>query len=299
MPQIAANALMLEVEEAGPPGGEPLLLIAGLGTQLTRWSPTFVEALAAEGFRVIRFDNRDMGLSQKVDHLGLPDMPAIFGALAAGQRPTTPYTLWDMAADVVGLMDTLGIAKAHLAGTSMGGMIAQIVAVEYPQRVLSLTSIMSTTGNPDLPKPLPAAAAVLSAPPPASPDFEALVERGMTSLRAFSSPGFPFDEALQRENLKRDMLRGFHPPGLQRQSAAVMTAGDRRAALRTITTPTAVVHGVDDPLVPVACGEDTHASIPGSVLTRIDGMGHEIHAAVQDRVVAAIAAVAARARAAV
>jgi len=298
MPQIVANGLTLEVEESGPPAGEPLLLIAGLGTQLTRWSPAFVTALADKGFRVIRFDNRDIGLSQKMDSLGLPDMPAIFGALASGQRPATPYGLGDMAADVVGLMDALGIARAHLVGTSMGGMIAQIVAVEHPQRVLSLTSIMSSTGNPELPKPSPAAAAVLSAPPPANPDFEALVERGMTSLRAFSSPGFPFDEALQRENLIRDMQRGFHPPGLQRQSAAVMTAGDRRAALRTITTPTAVVHGVDDPLVPVACGQDTHANIAGSELTLIDGMGHEIHAAVQDQVVTAIAAVAARARAA-
>ena len=296
MPQIIANGLALEYEEAGPREGEPLLLIAGLGTQLTRWSPGFVAALAAEGFRVIRFDNRDIGLSQKVDDLGLPDMAAIFGALAAGQPPATPYTLGDMAADVVGLMDALKIERAHLAGTSMGGMIAQTVAAERPERVLSLTSIMSTTGNPELPKPLPAAAAVLAAPPPVNPDFEAMVERGMASLRAFSSPGFPFDEALQRENLKRDMLRGFHPPGLQRQSAAVMTAGDRRAALRTITAPTAVVHGVDDPLVPVACGEDTHANIAGSDLTLIDGMGHEIHAAVQDRVVAAIAAAAARAR---
>ena len=297
MPQIAANGLTLEVEEDGPPNGEPLLLIAGLGTQLTRWSPGFVKALSGKGFRVIRFDNRDIGLSQKLDDAGLPNMPAIFGALAAGQTPVAPYSLSDMARDVVGLMDALGIAKAHLAGTSMGGMIAQVVAVEHPTRVLSLTTIMSTTGNPDLPKPSPAAAAVLSAPPPVNPTFEAMVERGMTSLRALSSPGFPFDEDLQRENLRRDMLRGFHAPGLQRQSAAVMAAGDRRAALRTIKAPTAVVHGVDDPLVPVACGQDTHANIPGSELTLIDGMGHEIHAAVQDRVAAAIAAVAARARA--
>ena len=289
MPRAPSNGIEIEYESFGREADPVILLIMGLGAQLTRWPVAFAERLAGKGFRVIRFDNRDVGLSTKLDAAGAPDFPAIM------QKTGKPaYTLTDMAADAVGLLDALSVSKAHIIGASMGGMIAQLVAVNYPERVLSLTSIMSTTGNPALPRSTPEAGAVLMQRPPEGADLDALVEHGMKAARVVGSPGFPFDEADQRARLRADIERSTYPVGFARQMAAVMADGDRRERLKTITAPTVVLHGADDPLVPVQGGEDTAASIPGAELRIIPGMGHDLPPGVHDATIEAILAAVAR-----
>ncbi|QNQ08472.1 alpha/beta fold hydrolase [Sphingomonas alpina] len=273
--KIQANGIELEYESHGPDGAPVVLLIMGLGAQLTLWPIQFVEDLVARGYRAIRFDNRDVGLSAKFDAAGIPNLMQIAATLFAGLKPSVPYTLDDMAADAKGLLDALGIERAHILGGSMGGMIAQIFAATYPERTLSLTSIMSTTGNPAVPQASAAAMAALTTRP-TSTDLDAILAHGINVARVIGSPAYPADAELLRQRIQRDFERSFHPAGFTRQMAAIYAGGDRRKLIATIAAPTMVIHGVDDPLVPVEGGRDTAAAIPGAKLREIPGMGHDI-----------------------
>lgn len=255
----AVGALTICYETFGDKNNPPLLLVAGLGAQMILFEDDFCAALAARGFWVVRFDNRDIGRSSRIETTALAD-----GA---------PYLLKDMAADAVGLMDVLGIASAHIVGASMGGMIAQEIAIGWPERVRSLTSIMSTTSNPGLPPPGAQAAQVFTAPPPKTP--EEYVEANVRAWLIFRGAGFPDDEKRDRPRAMRAIARGgFDPRGGQRQFMAVMASGSRKAALAGVTAPTLVIHGADDPLVSVEAGKDTAASIPGARLVVLPRMGH-------------------------
>jgi pimeloyl-ACP methyl ester carboxylesterase len=293
MPTVESNGIRIAYEEFGDPGATPLLLIMGLGAQMILWRDDFCQTLAGRGYRVIRFDNRDAGASTWMDDRGMPDIMGIFSAVAARQPVTVPYLLRDMAADAAGLLTALDIGRAHVVGASMGGMIAQTLAIEAPERVRSLTSIMSSTGNPDLPPPRPEAMAVLLTPPP--PDREGAIARGVEVFRTIGSPGFPFDEAEVRRLAARSYDRGFNPAGTARQLAAILGSGSRVERLRELRVPALVIHGTDDPLVPFAAGEDTAKAIPGAQLLAIEGMGHDMPRPVWPRIIDGICALAARA----
>ena len=293
MTAITANGITIEYETFGSPGATPLLLVMGLGAQMTLWPVELCEALVARGYYVIRYDNRDVGLSTKFDAAGVPEVPAIIMAMMSGKPVNVPYTLHDMAADAMGLLDALGIAKAHIVGASMGGMIAQLIAADYPERTLSLTSIMSTTGNPTLPPAKPEAMAVLTNRPP-SPDLATMIDFGVAAARIVGSPGYPQDEQRLRTRVKADFERSFAPTGFGRHIAAVVATGDRRAKLATVTAPTLVIHGDADPLVPVEGGHDTAANIKGAELMIIPGMGHDLPLQLVEQIADAIAKVAAR-----
>ncbi|HPU16400.1 MAG TPA: alpha/beta hydrolase [Polymorphobacter sp.] len=293
MTAITANGITLEYETFGSPSATPLLLVMGLGAQLTLWPIELCEALVARGYYVIRYDNRDVGLSTKFDAAGIPEVQAIIMAMMSGKPVNVPYTLHDMAADAMGLLDALGIAKAHIVGASMGGMIAQLIAADYPERTLSLTSIMSTTGNPTLPPAKPEAMAVLTNRPP-SPDLATMIDFGVAAARIVGSPGYPADEQRLRTRVKADFERSFAPTGFARHMAAVIATGDRRAKLANVTAPTLVIHGDADPLVPVEGGHDTAANIKGAELLIIPGMGHDLPVQLVEQIADAIAKVAAR-----
>lgn len=275
MTQITANGITLEYEDYGNPGDPPVLLVMGLGAQLTLWPIELVDALVARGFRVIRYDNRDIGLSHKFHGVKAPGILKLMLLGRLGLTPRVPYTLADMAADGVGLLDALDIQKAHVVGASMGGMIAQHIAFTHPERVLSLTSIMSTTGNRRLPSAQKQAIDVLTKRP-VSDDEEVLIAHGMKIARTIGSPGYPADEARLRANVTASVRRSYYPEGLARQLAAILADGDRRARLKAITAPTLVIHGEDDPLVPFAGGKDTANAIPGATLRSFPGMGHDL-----------------------
>ncbi|WP_201400127.1 alpha/beta fold hydrolase [Kaistia sp. 32K] len=293
MPHLKANGIDLAYDSFGDDAAEAILLISGLGTQRIRWTLSFCEALARRGYRVIRFDNRDAGGSTHFSDHPAPDFGALAAELGAGRRPAVPYTLHEMAADAIGLLDALAISRAHVVGRSMGGMIAQIVASEYPDRVLSLTSIMSGTGNPALPSAAPDVMAMMMRPTP-DPFAD---EAGYLAARlAFAKriAGHPFDEALHREFLLGELRCAYDPAGSARQIAAIAVTGDRRARLATIQVPALVIHGTDDPLIPPACGEDTAAAIPGAELLLLDGMGHDLPAELDATVIDAIVRTAER-----
>jgi pimeloyl-ACP methyl ester carboxylesterase len=295
MAQIRVGDLTFEYERFGPADRETVLLIMGLGAQMTRWPVALCQELMARGFHVVRFDNRDIGLSSKLDDLGLPNTGALIAARAAGQPAVPPYTLDDMAADAVGLMDALGIARAHIVGASMGGMIAQLIVADHPARALSLTSIMSTTANPAVPPSTPEALAALLTPPAPAGDWDAIAARGVGVSKVIGSPGYPRDEAALRDAILADAQRNYHPQGMARQMAAVLCAPDRRPKLQTIAVPTVVLHGAVDPLVPVEGGKDTAANIPGAELRIVPGMGHDIPPALVTAFADAIEAAADRA----
>ena len=285
MPQARANGITLEYDIHGPASGEPALLIMGLGAQMTRWPLPFVEMLAERGLRVIRFDNRDVGLSERIESGGVPDLTKVIGAMMQGQKPDVPYLLDDMAADAVGLLDALGIARAHVVGASLGGMVAQLVAADYPDRVLSLTSIMSTTGNRELPPAKPEAMAVLNnRGPDPTVDLDGYLAHAVTGARAIGSPGYPADDAGVRERSLNDFRRSYYPLGFARQYAAAAASADRRPKLAGITAPTVVIHGDADPLVPVEGGRDTAASVPGAELRIVPGMGHDFPPALYETI---------------
>ncbi len=292
MTQIAANGVTLEYETFGDTANPPLLLIMGLGAQLTLWPAELVEALVARGYYVIRYDNRDIGLSQKFTDHGVPNIKRVAVMRLLGLRARLPYRLADMAADAVGLLDALGIARAHVVGASMGGMIAQLVAASYPERVLSLTSVMSTTGNRRVPPARREAMAALLDRPPAGATIEDIYPIGIKVSRAIGSPAYPAEEARLKDRIARDFARSFHPTGAARQLAAIIDDGDRRKRLKAVTAPTLVIHGADDPLVPVEGGRDTAASIPGAQLKVIPGMGHDLPLQLVDEVADAIAGIA-------
>lgn len=295
--RIAANGLQFEYAVDGPADGPVILLIIGLGTQMTRWPTALIDGLVAHGFRVIRFDNRDVGLSSLLDDAGVPSLPDVMAAMLQGGTVPAPYTLSDMAADAVGILDALGIARAHVVGASMGGMIAQIMAARYADRVMSLTSVMSSSGNPALPRASDAVLAFLSAERPDPADQAAVVERAVIGGEMLGSPGYPIDRAVRRAAAIQDYTRNYYPPGISRHTTAIVATGDRRALLRTITVPTLVIHGTDDPLIPIEAGRDTAANIAGSRLIELPGMGHDLPDALVPAVVDAIVAVASTASA--
>ena len=293
MPTARVGELEICWDEVGDPAGRPLLLVMGLASQMIHWDEELCAALAERGHHVIRFDNRDVGRSSKLEAAGMPDVLAAYRAVAAGEPVAAPYRLRDMAADAVGLLDALGIASAHVVGASMGGMIAQTMAIEHPTRVRSLTSIMSTTGHPSLPPARPEAMAALLAP--VAHDREGNVERAVQVFRTIGSPGFPFDEAHVRRRAGRAYDRGHHPPGPARQLVAILASGSRRRALGAVRAPTLVVRGTDDPLVPVEGGVDTAQAIPGAELLLVEGMGHDLPRPVWPRLVDAITRLTTRA----
>ncbi|HEV7410030.1 MAG TPA: alpha/beta hydrolase [Bradyrhizobium sp.] len=274
-PQTArANGIDLCYEIFGRDDAEPMLLIMGLGAQMILWDDEFCQQLASRGFRVIRFDNRDIGKSSKLTG-GKPLKPLELLKLRFLKIPVeAPYRLRDMAEDTIGLMDVLGIKSAHLVGASMGGMIAQEIAISFPQRVRSLTSIMSTTGNPKVPPPTREAGAMLMAPPPKTK--EEFFVRFAQTWKVLRVGHFPLDEAKDRERAERVFERGLNPAGVGRQLRAILASGSRKERLRAVKAPTLVIHGTVDPLVRPEGGKDTAASIPGAKLMMVDGMGHAI-----------------------
>ncbi|WP_019515072.1 alpha/beta fold hydrolase [Sphingomonas sp. Mn802worker] len=286
MAQVRANGITIEYEDHGDRDAPPIMLVMGLGAQLVRWPIELVDDLVSRGFRVIRFDNRDVGLSTKFDHAGTPNIVWTAMIQQFGRTPPVPYTLQDMAADTIGLMDALGIESAHIVGASMGGMIAQLVAASWPERTRSLTSIMSTTGRADCSRPTMRATAVLLRHP-RSDDLEAIVAHGTLAANVVGGR-FPMEDAFLAERIRSETLRNRHPAGFVRQMAAIIADGDRSARLSRITAPTLVIHGSDDPLVPVTGGRETARAIPGARLIEIDGMGHTLPPQVLPQVADAI-----------
>lgn len=275
MPKAIANGIEIHYEEQGDKTAPPMLLIMGFGAQLTLWPDELVEALASRGFRVIRYDNRDIGLSHKFDGVKAPGLVKMTLLSKLGLKPKVPYTLADMADDGAGLLDTLGIEKAHIVGASMGGMIAQHFVSRHADKCLSLTTIFSTTGNPKLPPAKPEAMKALVTRPD-STDEKVLVEHGMMVARTIGSPGYPTEEERLRERTTASVRRSFYPEGPTRHLSAIVADGDRRGMLKDVTVPTLVLHGEDDPLVPCEGGRDTAASIPGAKLKTIPGWGHDL-----------------------
>ncbi len=287
MPKTQANGIELHYEEHGNPADPAMLLIMGFGAQLTLWPDELVEALAEQGFRVIRYDNRDIGLSHKFDDVKAPGLIKMTLLSKIGLMPRVPYTLGDMAADGVGLLDALGIDKAHIVGASMGGMIAQHVAAKYPERCLSFTQIFSTTGNPKLPAARKEALQALVTRPK-SDEEDALVEHGIMLARTIGSPAYPSPEDRLRERTRTNVRRSFYPQGPTRHLSAIVADGDRRAMLRDIEVPTLVLHGEDDPLVPCEGGRDTADCIPDARLKTIPGWGHDLPLELVDQIVGEI-----------
>lgn len=278
--KIRANGIHIEVEDSAQTDASfaskpAVLLIMGLGMQLIAWPPEMVDALEKAGYRVVCFDNRDVGLSSHFDALGKPNLLWASLKYKLGLVPAAPYSLGDMAADAIGVLDALKIDQAHVVGVSMGGMIAQRVAIAAPQRTLSLTSIMSTSGARGLPQAAPEVVRVLLSRPTGT-STTAVVEHTMRLFKAIGSPAYPAPEAEMRARVTAGVQRAFHPVGTLRQMLAIVADITRAALLSRITAPTLVVHGKADPLVPLACGEDTARRIPGAKLLTIDGMGHDL-----------------------
>jgi pimeloyl-ACP methyl ester carboxylesterase len=280
--KIKANKLQIEVEDTGG-SGPVVVLIMGLGMQLTAWPPELVHALVQHGYRVLRHDNRDVGLSDKLDHLGTPKLFWETVKFRMGIPTKPPYTLHDMALDTLGVLDALGVARAHIVGASMGGMIAQRVAIAAPQRTLSLTSIMSSSGARGLPGPRPEVLRALLGKPRGH-SREAVMRHYVRLLRAIGSPDFPLDEHQLRHRIGTGLDRSpYAPQGTLRQLLAISADTSRAPALAGIQAPTLVLHGLADPLVPFACGKDTARRIAGARLVGITGMGHDLPPAVIDR----------------
>ena len=293
--QISANGIALEVEDHGPANGEPLILVMGLGMQLVAWHPDFVAMLVARGFRVIRFDNRDIGLSQRFDHLGVPNLAIDSLKYAVGLKVSAPYTMATMADDTAGLLDALGIPAAHICGASMGGMIAQQLAVRHPTRVKSLTLIMTSSGSRRLPGPSLKVRSALISRPQDPKNLQSVVEHYVKLYKLIGSPGYPTDDADLHERLGQSVRRSHRPQGTARQMVAIAADGNRTPLLGQIKVPTQVIHGRDDPLVPVAAGHDLAARIAGAELDVIAGMGHDLPAPLWPRFVAGIGGAAGRA----
>jgi pimeloyl-ACP methyl ester carboxylesterase len=279
MPQVRANGIDIEYESFGRDGDPLILLIMGFGAQLIFWPEALCQGLADRGFRVVRFDNRDVGKSSHLAGQTAPDPRALFAEVMAGKRPQVPYSLDDMANDTVGLMDSLGVKSAHIVGASMGGMIAQLVAIHHPTRTKSLISIMSTTGRRDLPSGNPETLSVLFRPPNGT-SRDDLIEASILVQKALSGPGFPLTEAEMRVRAERRTdYAPFDLAGIARQSAALIVAQPRNALLIELRCPALVLHGADDPVIPAAAAKDTAASIPGAELVIIPGMGHDFPSA--------------------
>jgi pimeloyl-ACP methyl ester carboxylesterase len=282
MPRITANGIDIEYESLGREDAPVILLIMGLGGQLTMWPDALCERLVQGGFRVIRYDNRDVGLSTRMEAAGRPKL--LRAGIAARLRlpVRSPYSLEDLAADALGLLDALGVAQAHVAGLSMGGMIAQILAARHPQRVRSLTLWMTNSGHPALPGPS-LALQLRMIRRPEGRDREALVRHSMQTWRLIGSPAYPLEEAELRTLVERQLDRAYYPRGIARQTAAILAARQRRPLLRRLSMPVQIIHGEADPLVPVAAAHDLARHIPGARLHLIPGMGHDIPPALLPR----------------
>ena len=289
---VGSSCIDIAYERFGEPERPPVLLLMGLGTQMLGWPDGFCAALAARGLHVIRFDNRDIGLSSHLTDAPAPDVQAAL----LGDTSSASYQLSDMAADTMSLLDALGLQSAHLVGASMGGMIAQTAAIEHPLRVRSLTSIMSTTGDRSVGQATPRALSALLSPPAAT-RAEA-IERTVSIVRVIGSPGFALDEADLRRRTALAHDRAHDPAGVARQLVAVAASGDRTAALRSLSVPALVLHGADDPLVNVSGGRATAQAIPGAKLVVLDGMGHDLPRALWGEITGAIGELVERAEAA-
>ncbi len=272
MPTVTANRITIAYETYGDPAGRPLVLIMGLASPMVFWPGTFCRMLADAGHYVIRFDNRDCGRSARMEALGVPDLTRIRAELRDGRPVAAPYTLADMAADTVGLLDGLGLAAAHVCGLSLGGMIAQQMAIDHPRRVARLISLMSTTGERDLPPTLPDARRAMLTPPPLT--REAYQQHMVAVGRAFCADATLYDPELRRRLAGQAFDDGLYPEGFFRQMAALMTAGGRRAALASVRIPTLVIHGSEDTVLPPEHGHATAEAIPGACLQMVPGLGH-------------------------
>jgi pimeloyl-ACP methyl ester carboxylesterase len=292
--RVQSNGIEIEVDDQGLPNGEPLLLVMGLGMQLIAWPEALVQQLVSRGFRVLRIDNRDAGLSTQFDHLGTPNVAWAALRHALHLPVHSPYRLADMAADTVGVLDALGLQHVHLCGASMGGMIAQHLAAAHPERVKSLTLMMTTTGARRLPQArMHVRRALLSRP--AGSDEAAVVAHFERLLGVIGSPGFPPDPAQLHARLTASVRRAWRPAGTMRQLVAIAADGDRSKLVSGIRAPTRVIHGEADALVPVQSGHDLVARIPGAVPDMVAGMGHDLPEALLPRFAEAIAENAARA----
>jgi pimeloyl-ACP methyl ester carboxylesterase len=276
--RVKANGIEIEYETAGKSSDPALLLVMGLGAQLTIWPDALFEGLARQGFHVIRYDNRDTGLSTDFASWGVADVPAALRKAMQGGKVEAPYLLKDMAADAVGLLDALGIERAHMVGASMGGMIVQIVAAQYAERTRSMVSIYSTSGRPGLPQGKPEALAMLGSQPEGT-SREARVEHGIKLRRTIGSPAYPMPDAELRALVERNVDRRYYPEGVGRQYLAVMASGDRVEMLKTVKAPTLVLHGEEDPLLPVECGRDVARLVPGAKIETWPGWGHDFPSA--------------------
>ena len=274
MPRVCANGIEIEYDTFGDGSNRPLILIMGLASQMVGWHPALCEKLVKKGHYVVRFDNRDVGLSTKMEEAGVPDVMELVSAFQDRSQVAAPYTLSDMAADAVGLLDALGLEKAHVCGLSMGGMIAQTLAIEYPQRLLSLVSMESTTGEAGLPPATFQAMGAMFKPPPQERD--AYIRHMVEVFRAFAGGSDLYDERIQAEISGLAHERSFYPLGFVRQLAAILASGSRREALADVTLPMLIVHGDLDPLLPLEHGKATAGAVPGAELRVVQGLGHGI-----------------------
>ena len=289
MPNAFANGIQIEYETFGEASSPPLLLISGIGGQMIGWDEDICKKWAQKGLYVIRFDNRDVGLSSKMEEAGVPDMKAAMTAIMNKEKLNAPYTLDDMADDAAGLLDALNIDKAHICGISMGGAIAQTIAFRHPSRVRSMTQVYATTGNPKLPPPKPEIMELLLTSLPEQ--REAYIDYMIKFYKAITGPGFPFDEPWHRKLAGTSYDRAFYGPGKARQYLAILAQGNRKSRLASITAPTLVIHGADDPLVLVEGGMDSAEAIPGAELMIIKGMGHDMpHGSAWPQIIEAVAA---------
>lgn len=276
MPQVPANKIMIEYEETGPKDGPVVVLIMGLAAQMTFWPEALIKSLADAGYRVIRFDNRDIGLSSKIHGKAAPHPVTQVAARFVGIRRLAPYTLTDMVSDTIGLLDTLKIKKAHFVGVSMGGMIGQLLAGTHQNRVLSLTSIMSGTLNPLLPGPSPKVVMPLFLSKPKEKSREALIQRAISMWSLIRTPDADDDHSELKMKIASGFDRSYYPSGVRRQLAAIIATGDLRPHIRKITAPTLIIHGSKDPLASVAGGKDSARNIKGAKLEIIEGMAHDL-----------------------
>jgi len=281
MPSVASNGIRIEFEDLGPADGEPILLIMGLGQQLTSWPVGFCQMLTEAGYRVIRFDNRDTGFSTRFDEAGPQDITHLMMAAGEGKPMAVPYLLEDMANDAAGLIDTLKLGPTHIIGVSMGGMITQELAYHHPDKVRTLTSIMSTSSNPDLPPAKPEAMAVLVSAPEDPNDRDSILDNLVEGRKITGSPGFMDPDWVIRANAAIGVDRANYPIGTNRHLAAVIASGSRVEKLKEIARPAHVIHGKQDPLVLIEGGVDTAEHIPGAKLTVIEGMGHDLATGLQ------------------
>jgi pimeloyl-ACP methyl ester carboxylesterase len=288
MANVQANGIQIEYDTFGKRSGRPLLLVMGLGAQMIHWRKEFCQQLADAGHFVVRYDNRDVGLSTKFEKAGLPDIAAIMTQMAEGKAVTAPYTLNDMADDGMGLLDALDIPAAHVCGASMGGMIVQAMAIRHAPRIKSITSIMSSTGNRDLPPAKPEAMAALMSP--AGTNREEVVARSASVAKVIGSPAYPASPEETQARALEAFERSFYPIGVARHMAAVASHGSRKPALQQLDLAALIIHGKADPLVPVEGGLDTHDALRGSKLMLIEGMGHDLPQQVWPQIIAGIAA---------